>query len=285
MNREDQAAALLPKRPNDGNKGTFGKALLFAGSVDCAGAAVFAAEGAYRAGAGLVKLVSPEENRFIIQTAVPEALLFSYLKDRLDLQMIKEQFLWCDSVLIGPGLSKSRTAKELLSLVKELEEMPVVYDADALNLLAMDGELPKTDAPKVFTPHIGEMSRLIKRSASEIKADRVAITKDYAEKTGAVVACKDHVTVVAAPGEEPWVWEGNNSGLSTGGSGDILAGILTWLLAGKMKAFDAAKLAVMLHGLAGEEAASRCGKTAMMARDILASLPLVLKKLEDIQEK
>ena len=283
MSIEEMAAAMLPRRPEDGNKGTFGKALLFAGSYDTAGAAILSSRSAYRAGAGLVRVVTTEENRIILQTAVPEALLFSYTADRFDLSAGRDLLDWCTVVLIGPGLSKSKQAKELFRFVRKEAKTNVVFDADALNLAAEE-DTPSFGPRAVLTPHMKEMSRLTGVSVSALKADREKYAQAFSEKTGAVVVLKDNVTVVASPGEEGFLYEGNNSGLATGGSGDVLAGILAGLLAGGMERKKAAVLAVLLHGMAGTEAAKEKGVTAMIASDVADALPKVLKKLEDIKE-
>lgn len=284
MSTLKDVASMLIKRPAEGNKGTFGKTLAFAGSFDMAGAAILCARSAYRAGAGLVKVVSSEENRIILQTAVPEALLFSYTEGRFDIDTGKDLLAWSTAVLIGPGLSRSNQAKELVAFVREEAKTPVVYDADALNIVSEQKDL-SFGGKAVLTPHMGEMSRLMKRPVSELKKDREKYASELAEHTGAVVVLKDHVTVIASPGEESYLYEGNNPGLATGGSGDVLAGIVVSLLAQGMMRRDAAILAVHLHGLAGEEARKEKGCAGMIASDVVEALPRVLRKLEDIREE
>ena len=264
----------LKERPENGNKGTFGRALVIAGSYGMAGAATFAAKAVYRSGAGLCRVLTPEENRVIVQTAVPEALVTLYREDRPDPALIREAIDWATVILIGPGLSLSATAAFLLSEVRKESEKPVVYDADALNLLAKEEQSGvRFKENDVLTPHIGEFSRLTGLSRETVKADREKAASEFAAAHGGVLVLKDHVTLVAAKSFAPFLYEGNNSGMATGGSGDVLSGIITGLLATGHDAFSAAVLGVLLHGRAGEIARGALGAYSMMASDILDALP------------
>jgi len=163
---DESVKDLVPPRPLNGNKGTFGKVLVIAGSVNMAGAAVLAAKAAYRTGAGMVKVITPPENRVIIQEALPEALLGT-------IENLEESLNWADVVLIGPGIGKEEEALRSLRRVLQEREMPLVIDADALNLLAEQEELQEALAVRagetVLTPHVGEFSRLTNERISVLK--------------------------------------------------------------------------------------------------------------------
>lgn len=264
--------ALLPHRAEDGNKGTFGKILLAAGSVNMAGAAVLAAKAAYRAGAGMVKVITPEENRVILQTAVPEALLGTRRE-------LAESLEWADVVVIGPGIGKSQPAVNDLRQVLRYGEKPLVIDADGLNLLAESRELQqlleeqgKKGRQIVLTPHVGELSRLTGVPVRELKTSLPAYGRELAKQFHVIVVAKDARTFVCREGGSAYCNLCGNSGMATAGSGDVLSGITGALLAQTEDAFTAAALAVYLHGKAGDAAAARKGRRGCMAGDIVEAL-------------
>lgn len=264
----EEPAVLLPDRAGDGNKGTFGKVLLVAGSVNMAGAAVLAAKAAYRMGAGMVKVITPEENRAILQTAVPEVLFGTQweLSDGLE---------WADVVVIGPGIGRSQSASNNLRQVLKYGKKPLVIDADGLNLLAESNELQQMLAAQeekgrkvVLTPHVGELSRLTGVSVPELKQALKKYGTELAERFHVIVAAKDARTFVCRERGSAYLNLCGNSGMATAGSGDVLSGIAGSLLAQVEDAFTAAALAVYLHGKAGDSAAAQKGERGCMAGDI-----------------
>jgi NAD(P)H-hydrate epimerase len=260
---------LLPRRERDGNKGTFGKVLLIGGSINMAGAAVLAARACYRAGAGMVKVVTPEENRVILQQSVPEALLDTGEELGEDLKN------WADVVVIGPGLGRDERAYRLMKQVLSYDGCPLVIDADGLNLLAQSEELrgllshpAKSARQLVLTPHMGELSRLLGEEIAVLKKDPSFYAKKLAGELHGTVAAKDARTVISDGGRRVCVNLSGNSGLATAGSGDVLAGIIGGLLAQGMDGFTAACAGACLHGAAGDKAAAVRGEHALMAGDI-----------------
>lgn len=277
--------SMLPLRKNNGHKGTFGKVLVIAGSVGMSGAAYLSAKAAYRTGAGMVKVLTASKNRNIIQTLLPEALYASYDEDE-DLSSVID---WADVIVIGPGLGISDKTKELLSLVLNRHNIPLVIDADAINVLA--GQLDIDDAdfkerlnrlevmlPKnsVLTPHPMELSRLFDVPISDISDNIIDIANQCSYNSELVYVLKDARTIVAGLGKKYINVSGNN-GMATAGSGDVLTGIIAALIAQGIKSYEAACLAVYIHGLAGDMAAEKLGVFSMIAGDIAEAVGDVLQ--------
>ncbi len=265
---DEDICALLPKRDGAGNKGTFGKVLLAAGSVNMAGAAVLAARAAYRAGAGMVKVITPPENRIILQQAVPEALLGTCD----DLEAGLE---WADVAAVGPGLGKSREALRCLERMVRQGGKPLLVDADGLNLLSEQPGLQELLTERgrqgraiVLTPHVGELARLLGCSVQECKRDLPAAGGSLAARLNAVVAAKDARTFICREGHGTCVNLNGNSGMATAGSGDVLTGIIAALLAQGMEAFEAAAVGAYVHGRAGDLVTARVGPYACTAGDM-----------------
>lgn len=264
---DEPVKKLLPERDRAGNKSTFGKVLLAAGSVNMAGAAVLAAKAAYRTGAGMVKVITPEGNRIIVQSSVPEAL-FGTEKE------LVRSLVWADVIAAGPGLSTGESALACLKTVIYESSLPLVADADALNLLAGDEVLAEAIAAQgaegravILTPHVGELSRLLSRSIAELKENLPAAAQELAEKYHAVAVVKDASSIVC-DGKRFCIHPGGNSGMATAGSGDVLTGIIAALLGQGMEPFAAASAGVCLHQAAGRKAAERFGEHGMTAGDI-----------------
>ena len=277
---EEADLSLLPKRPAHSNKGTFGKLLVIAGSVNMAGAAIFAAKAAYRCGVGLVKVFTREENRTIIQETVPEALISTYSDSLKEEQLITEM-KWADAIVIGPGIGTNKTAKELVRIVQMSASVPVVWDADALNILAENPVcllLPHTEY--IMTPHLGEFSRLTNHSVAWIQNHLVESAIDFARTYDVLCVLKDFRTVIANPYGLSYLNLSGNNGMATGGSGDVLTGVIGAFLAQGQKGMDAAAFAVYVHGLAGDFAKGKMGTHSMMASDIIESLKDVWKGID-----
>ena len=284
---------LLPERIPYGNKGTFGKVLLIAGSEDMSGACLLCGKAIFRMGAGMVKIVTPECNKQLLQQMLPEAMLLSYVgKPQED--KVAQAVKWADVVVIGPGLSKSREAVMLVREVLLGEEKPLIIDADGLNLISENEVLNclaqkrgrEGKAPLIFTPHPGELVRLCGVGMEEYKANRLALLQQAKERYGAVIAGKDAVTITVCPQDEGIILNTSGTdGMATAGSGDVLAGVIAGLLAQRAEGYLAAALGVYLHGLAGEAAAGKFGCRAMMAGDIADALGYVLKYREDTRKE
>lgn len=249
----------LPKRPKDANKGTFGKVLVVAGSENYPGAAYLASAACYRVGAGLVTLVTIPSVKIIVSRKLPEVTFLS-------LDEVSENISNYDILLIGPGLGKNaKIQKEVLNINK-----CKVIDGDGLKFLSdLKGDF-------ILTPHPGEMARLTGLTVSEIQSDRINVVQYWAKKWGTVIVLKGADTVVASPAGEILLSPFANPLLATAGTGDVLSGIISGLLAQGLKSFDAAGAGVYIHGMAGEALQKKLGSAGMLAGDLLPILPRVL---------
>ncbi len=281
----EEVRVKLPKRPPDAHKGTFGTVLLVAGSAGMAGAAVLAARGALRGGAGLVTVAAPFSAQRAVAGLVPEATTLPLPENSRGslgveaLPLLRERWRHSSVLAVGPGLTASAEVAEVLSgLLKECQ-LPVVLDADALNVLAAYPHIMSArGAPAVITPHPGEAGRLLGIPASEIQSDRVAAARRLAERFNCTAVLKGAYTLIAAPGGGVALNPTGNSGMATGGSGDVLTGLLAALLAAGMAVTAAAEAAAWLHGLAGDEAAAVLGQDALTAGDLADYLPRAWQK-------
>lgn len=269
--------ARIPARPVRSNKGTFGRVLVVGGSVSMSGAAYFAAKAAYRTGAGLVQIMTPEPNRVIYQTSLPEALLALYAPASPDVGAIKNAVCRATCVAVGMGLGTSDTAVTVLRAVLESVTSPLILDADALNILSLYPELwSLVPRSTVITPHPAEMSRISGLTIDTVCADIPTVAAEFAAQRGVICALKDARTAVS-DGERVMINTSGNSGMATGGSGDVLDGVIAALMAQGCSPFDAASLGVYVHGLAGDRAAALLSEYSVMASDIIDAIPHVLK--------
>lgn len=273
---------LMPRRPAESNKGTFGRVLCVCGSSGMAGAAYLAGKAALRCGAGLAEILTPEENRTVIQTLLPEAVVTAYSSESPELEKIENAVLRADAVVCGCGLSVTEQSLAVLGCVLRSVTAPAVLDADALNLISRNPSLLKYASGKIITPHPLEMSRLTKLPTEDITKDRSSVCREFAKKHGLVCVLKGHRTAVSDGSDRVYINRSGNSGMATGGSGDVLAGILGGILAqnrsGELSIMEAACLGVYLHGLCGDAAAEALGEYSVMASDIIEALPKVLKQ-------
>lgn len=277
----------IQPRPRDAHKGTFGSVLAVAGSASYRGAAALAVEGALRTGAGIVTLASVEPVLAAVAARLPECCLCpceAGAEGGISPQNIDRIRRQKASVLLaGPGLGytaqSAARAAETRALVKTL--LPgfsgsAVLDADGLNaaadLLPYMGKMLHPKSELILTPHPGEMARLTRLSSSEISMDRKEIAIQFAKAWNAVVVLKGAHTVIAGPDGRCAVNPTGNPGLSRGGSGDVLAGMTSALLACGLPAFEAAACAVYLHGAAADRAAALHGETGMLPHDLLDAL-------------
>jgi len=265
---------ILPPRPEDGHKGTFGRVLIIAGSYAMPGAAVLCAQSAYRTGSGLVRLAVPKEIVPILAARVTEAV-YAPLESRdghiacTDNTVLQELLDNSDAVLVGPGLSCNEDTCELVRKVIELCRKPLVLDADALNAIAPDTEiLSRLKCEAVITPHPAEMARLMGADTAGVQSDRIGAAKSFAEEYGITVVLKGAGTVIAGPDGKISINPTGNSGMATAGSGDVLAGMVVSLLGQDVQPYEAAVAAAYIHGLAGDQAAADKGACSMTASDI-----------------
>ena len=274
---DDDTMKLLPPRNPAGNKGTFGKVLVIAGSKGMCGAALFAAEAALRSGAGMVKILTDEANRTIVQTALPEALLAVYKKKDELPDLIRENLAWADAAAAGPGLGVSKRTRLIIETLLKECTLPLVIDADGLNVIGEDTELlEKHEGPLFITPHMGEMARLTGRTIADLKADPIGSALDYAGASDAQVLLKDARTVTARKDGTVYINASGNAGMATAGSGDVLTGILAGLLAQGTDPGCAGALAAFIHGRAGDKAKETMGESGMIASDIIRALPSII---------
>lgn len=272
---------MLPDRPEDSNKGTYGRLLVIAGSKGMAGAAYLNAHAAYMTGAGLVRIYTSSDNREILQTLLPEAIITTY--EEYNKEELLSLLTWADSVCIGSGLGMSRLSEKILKTVIEYVKVPCLIDADGLNLLAENNNYLNQMAERrfVITPHMKEMSRLTGISVEELKADRIQILKDFISRYRITCVLKDSRTLIASEEKGIRMNLTGNSAMAKAGSGDVLAGVISgWMVQGK-EAEDAAELGTYIHGLSGDLAKFEKGVYSVMARDLIEYISKALMKLEE----
>lgn len=270
--------SLLPDRNPWGHKGNFGKLLLLCGSRGYTGAAFFAAMGALRSGAGLVFLGVPESIYGIEAVKLNEPVIFP-LPDaggRLSVDAVPEiltRLPQMDAVLVGPGLGQSEGTLAVVRAVLEKAECPVVVDADGINVLSAHRDLLRgRKSPTILTPHDGEFARL----GGVIGEDRMAAAAALAEELGCVVLLKGHETCIT-DGTDGYINPTGNPGMAVGGSGDVLAGVITALLGAGLPPLEAAACGAWLHGAAGDRCAAELGQYGMLPTDMLSALPRLMK--------
>ncbi len=282
LTTSEDAEEMLPARSLNMHKGSAGRLLVVAGSVGLTGAAAMAALAATRAGAGLVTIACPESLNDILEVKctevmtrpMPETPQRSLAPEAED--AIAEFAEGADAVVLGPGLSRHEPTAELARRLAKRIELPMLIDADGLN--AFDGradELRERPAPTVLTPHPGEFARLTGRGVPEIEAQRLQAARELAERTGCVVLLKGAGTVIAEPAGEAWINPTGNDGLASGGSGDVLSGIIGAFLAGGSSALHAAVAGAYYHGRCAEVAA-KDGLRGMVPPKLIEVLPRVL---------
>ncbi len=281
-----EIAAAFPARPAVSNKGDFGRVLLICGSRNYAGAAVLAARGALRSGAGLVVSAFPEAAYPAIASKLTEAVLLPLPCDtegRFAVSAIPallEEMKKAQAVVLGCGLGQSAGTLELVQTVLEKAECPVILDADGLNLVSSDISIVEKAKAKLYlTPHPGEMSRLTGLPVDQIQSQRVEIASSFARRFGVTLVLKGANTVVAGVKDAPvYLNTTGNAGMAKGGSGDFLAGLLGGFVAQGVR--FPAETAVCIHGLCGERAMDRLGQRGMLPGDCIDELPFVLSQFE-----
>ena len=282
-----RCARLLSQREPDAHKGDCGRVYILAGSVGLTGAAALSANAALKGGAGLVTLGVPKSLNDILETKVTEAMTHPLpevkkvrclsLRARGEIQRIART---ADSIAIGPGLGTHRETVELIRrLVRDLS-CPAVIDADALNALAGDLDAIRAcETPLVLTPHIGEFARLTECSITEIQRDAIARALEFASQVGATIVLKGAPTIVATPEGQAHINPTGNPGMATGGTGDVLTGLLAALIGQGLNPSNAACTAVYLHGLAADIAAKETGHISLIASDIIENFAAAIHQI------
>lgn len=252
----------LSRRQRDSHKGTYGHVLLIGGAPGMTGAIAMAARAALRSGAGLVSVRVPESvYETVTMAAGPEAMVKPFQTlDKIDLTGFQ-------AILVGPGLTRTPETKAFVERLLTTCTVPLLLDADALNV--SPEKIYKAQCPVILTPHPGEFATLFGMETQQVQADRWAAARNAAERTGKIVVLKGARTIVAAPGEKLAVNSTGNPGMAKGGSGDVLAGLLAGLLAQRIDPLQAAKIAVWLHGKAGDIVAAEKTEAAMIATDLI----------------
>lgn len=273
---DNQIKNILKPKRRESHKGDNGKILIIGGSKGMAGAAVLAARAALRSGSGLVR-VSANENIFpILQTSVVEATC-------IDRSLSKSTLMEYDAIGIGPGLGTDNDGLTALKKVLVYYNGPLIIDADAINLIALNNiDIKQYQGEIILTPHPGEAGRLLGRNASEVNKNRTAAVRDLVEKTGAAAILKGYETLVmTSRSGEIYINTTGNPGMATGGSGDVLTGLLTSLAGQGLTTFEAAISAVYIHGLAGDMCAAETGEYGLTASDIAYTVAKAIKKSQE----
>lgn len=289
---EPEDLVRLPARPAYSNKGSFGKVLIVAGSRNMSGAAYLSALSAYRTGAGLVKIFTVEENREILQTSLPEAIITGYepeeafaLTDHFQ-DLLEEQCGWASVIVLGPGIGREPYTKNLVESVLAGAYVPIILDADGLNVIAKYPELTNYFTENIIvTPHLGEMARLTGVTIEAVKERLIPAAREYADRFGITCVLKDAVTIAALKDQRTYVNASGNSAMAKGGSGDVLTGIIAGLLALGMDEADAAAMGVYLHGRAGDMVREEKGEHGLLARELADAVCAVMRYSQSSREE
>lgn len=273
-------------RPDDSNKGTLGSLLCICGSYGMAGAAIMAGKAALRCGIGLLKIAVPKSIYPVCATNILESVYYPLEEtsngviSSKNTDFLLEMCEKSSAVVIGCGLSVCDDTKNLVQSVITNCKKPLVIDADALNCICNKPEILKNlKAPAIITPHPGEMARLLHSTPKTVNSSRENTAINFAKKFGVVTVLKGAGTIIASPDGEVYINHTGNSGMATGGSGDVLSGIIGSLLAQGASPINAAAAGVFLHGTIGDLAAEKLGKISMLPTDMIDMIPTAYLKL------
>lgn len=288
MSQELQQVAVLPRlapRPADSNKGMFGKVLVVAGSVGMSGAAILTGTAALRSGAGLVRVATAREMLPVVAGGQPSYMTVPLPQDdagHISLQardILQQQARASDVLAVGPGLGRSEDLTALLTELVQHTTIPLVLDADGLNAFAgQANRLRQHAGPRILTPHPGEFARLLQTDIATVQQQRRELAARFAHEHQLIVVLKGSQTIVT-DGRHFYENTTGNPGMATGGSGDVLTGVIAALLGQHLEPFAAAQLGVYVHGLAGDLARQRLGEVGLIASDLLACLPTAFQQL------
>jgi len=277
----------LPARAKHSNKGTYGKALIVAGSPGMAGAAYLAGLAAYRSGAGLVRIYTAAANRVVLQELLPEAILTTYEDGSFDGAALSECIKWADYIAAGCGLGTGVTSAEMIRRLLQEATCPMILDADGLNILSQhkDWIYGYRGSGLILTPHLKEMSRLTGQEVGAIASNLIKTAADFSKTYGVICVLKDSHTVVTAKEGPAYLNLSGTPAMAKAGAGDVLTGILLGLCCNHLEIQEAARLGVYLHGKSGELAAKRTGEYGILAREIADAAPIVIQKNSSVGEK
>jgi NAD(P)H-hydrate epimerase len=273
----------VPRNP-DTHKGDYGHLLVIAGSVGKTGAAAMACQAALRMGAGLVTLAIPKSLNGIMEIKLTEVMtepLPETIKQTLSLRAFSAIVRLCENkkaVIIGPGLGTFKETQSLvLKLIKALD-LPIILDADGLTALATQPKiLPISNRSLILTPHPGEMARLIRSQVKEVLEDRIGVSRNFSQSQQVHLVLKGHPTLISTPKGEAFINPTGNPGMASGGTGDVLTGMIGGLVCQGFDILPSLQIAVFLHGMAGDEGTQERGEKSLIATDIIEKIPALLK--------
>ncbi len=284
---EDMVRNGFAPRAEDSHKGTFGRVVTICGSYGMAGAAMLCGRAALRSGVGLVTAAVPQSVYPLLAPAIPEAVFVPLPQDgvgrlnRAAVSPLVAALQGASAVVLGPGLGRSEELTELVMVVCCESPCPIILDADGINAIRPHMLVEEAvSAPLILTPHPGEMARLLDTSVAEVQLHREEIARRFAEEFGVTLVLKGHHTLVAAAGRPLLVNHTGNPGMATGGSGDVLAGLIGGLTAQGMDPYQAAMCGVYLHGAAGDRAAARLSQHSLLPSDMIEELGSLFLNLE-----
>lgn len=280
----------FPKRENNSQKGDYGKLLVIAGSEGMTGAAYLSSQSAVTAGSGLVTLAVPASLNAAMEAKTTEVMTcpvedisghISFGAQEKILELLKK----ADAVLIGPGLGRSVDAVRITEMVLAESKVPVIVDADGINAVAKNMDILRhSTCPVIFTPHTVEMSRLTGLDKDYIEENRIIVSREFADEYGATVILKGHHTIVTAENGNQYISITGNPGLATGGSGDVLAGILASFVARGIDETMSAAMAVYIHGMAGDIAKEKYGIESVTATEIMRGIPYAMRQILQVEK-
>ena len=283
---KEWVASRLPRREADSHKGTYGTLLTVCGSYGMAGAALLCARGALRSGVGLLRAAVPQSLYPLLLDAIPEAV-FSPVSDQEGCfsadatAALSRMLTTADGVVVGCGMGRGEGQTAVVRAILRHSAVPVVLDADGINAVSLHILVEEAgSAPLILTPHPGEMARLMGLTTQQVQADRTGVAQRLAQQVNGVVVLKGHRTIIASPDGKTAENPTGNPGMATGGSGDVLAGIIGSLVAQGMTPYDAAVCGVYLHGAAGDAAAKRYSQRGMLPSDMIEELGSLFLQFE-----
>lgn len=276
----DELIKKFPKRPADAHKGDLGHVFVIAGSISYTGAAYLTSQAAALSGSGLVTLAVGKSIYPILAEKLTEVMVRPFIETKdgsLSLMAEKDLLSFserCDCAAIGPGISQNKDTQNLIRDLMVKLAKPIVLDADGITAMAGHADLfKKAKAPVILTPHPGEMARLAGKERTDVQADRKGLALSFANEYNTVLVLKGRETVVASPAGDIYINNTGNPGMATGGTGDVLTGIMASFVGQGIGPFEAASMAVYFHGLAGDIAAKEKGVLSLLATDLLRKLP------------
>lgn len=286
MLTEREAVDFLPVRESTGHKGTFGKVGIIGGSPGMSGAPAMTGMAALKSGAGLVKIAVPEEIQISVALSGSE-LITSGLERGIEKESagIKELIDYSNILAVGPGLGQGSQIEEAVAWILKICSLPVVLDADGINAIKDTDILKDRDIPIILTPHPGEMARLIKTDTKEVQQDRIKVAREFATNHRVYLVLKGAATIIALPDGRVFINPTGNQGMATAGSGDVLTGIISGLLAQGAEPEDAVVLGPYLHGLAGDLVSEEYCPRSITAGDLIQYLPGALSYLKKFEAK